>query len=435
MTKAIHETTSEIAIAGEYDVVVCGGGMAGCGAAITAARQGAQVLLIERLEMLGGLGSAGWVGNFCAAEGGLRGQGRVFDEILAALYENDATGEENGWRVKHNRKYQRVNQTFDHRYLPLVLQQLVLDAGATILYATDIVGAENENGRIKSVMIHNRSLLQRIMGKVFIDTTGDGILSRHAGGAPLPDDPQFPGVIKPSNMMLMRKTERQIPPPEADPRCTDGSEPDYSVWPDVEGQAALKMKLFDRLLDTSTGQGYSDSVITMRREQPHFAAHFRRNHDPSYVYAGAAPMLGLRESSRIEGDHVLTIDECRAGQCFSDSVAYGTFTVDANRTAEILPPYQIPLRSLTVKKVDNCLVAGRCFSADRLALSSARTMATGCLMGQAAGIAAALAASTNRAIRQVDTADIRARLLDGAKDADLMDKRLRPKEEGNAESE
>ncbi|MFW5894071.1 MAG: FAD-dependent oxidoreductase [Verrucomicrobiota bacterium] len=73
MPKTIQEPSREIPLIGDYDVVVCGGGMAGCGAAIAAARQGADVLLIERLEMLGGLGSAGCVGNFCAAEGGTAG--------------------------------------------------------------------------------------------------------------------------------------------------------------------------------------------------------------------------------------------------------------------------------------------------------------------------------------------------------------------------
>ena len=404
----------EIPFLGQYDVVVCGGGLAGCGAAIAAVRRGANVLLVERLEMLGGLGAAGCVGNFCAAEGGLRGQGRVFDDIVSGLHDCGAMGEENGWPVRRNAQLQRENRTFDYRALPLVLQKLVLAAGIDLLYATDVIGAELDGQRIGKVTIHNKSLTQRVSAEVFIDATGDGILARHAGGKALPDDPQCPGVVKPSNMMFMRKTSRPVRTDGAEPVCTDGTAPNYSVWPDVEGHVALKMKLFHRDLDTATGRGYSDAVIAMRNEAPHFAAHFRANHDSSWVYAGAAPMLGLRESCRIEGDYVLTIDDCRAGRRFDDAVAYGTFTVDANETSEILPPYQIPLRSLLVKGIENCLVAGRCFSADRLALSSARTMATGCLMGQAAGIAASLAVKATTLPRGVQPADIRRALLDAA---------------------
>lgn len=395
-----------------YDMIVCGGGMAGCGAAIQAARCGAGVLLIERLEMLGGLGSAGWVGNFCAAAGGLVGQGQVFDDIVEGLRTRGALGEENGWPIRRNERYERVNWTFDHRYLPLVLQDLALDAGVEILYATDVMGAECNGETIQAVVIHNRSLTQRVPADVFIDATGDGVLSRHAGGRALPDDPQLPGVIKPSNMMSMRKSGSPPAPLTGEVRCGDGVEPNYSVWPDAEEQVMLKMKLFHRDLDTSTGRGYSGAVTAMRREIPAFARHFRRHHDPDYVYAGAAPMLGLRESLRIEGDYVLTVEDCRAGRGFDDAVAYGTFTIDANETSEVLPPYQIPLRSLLVRGVENCLVVGRCFSADRLALSSARTMATGCLMGQVAGIAGAL--SGGPGVRAVDPAEVRRRMIEEA---------------------
>ena len=416
--------TKEISPPAPYDVVVCGGGMAGCGAAIQAARAGAKVLLIERLEMLGGLGAAGCVGNFCAAEGGLRGQGRVFDDIVAGLRAYGAIGEENGWIIKRNPTYQRENWTFDFRVLPLVLQELVLDAGVNLLYATDVIGVDMDGGRIAAARIHNRSLTQTISATTFIDATGEGILARHAGAETLPDDPNCPGVIKPSNMMFMRKTSEPVRDDTSNPVCTDGTEPNYSVWPDIERQVALKMKLFHRTLDTSTGRGYSDAVVAMRREEPRFAAHYRQHHDASAVFAGAAPMLGLRESWRIEGETVLTIDDCRAGRRFEDAVAYGTFTVDANELSEILPPYQIPYGCLQVKRVANCLVAGRCFSADRLALSSARTMATGCLMGQAAGTAAGMAVRTGTAVRDIDPPAIRQALLEAADGDPVMTKHL-----------
>ncbi|MFW5915704.1 MAG: FAD-dependent oxidoreductase, partial [Planctomycetota bacterium] len=278
-----------------------------------------------------------------------------------------------------------------------------------ILYASDVIGAECSDQTIDSVLVHNRSLTQKVAGDVFIDATGDGVLSRHAGGHPLPDDPQHPGLIKPSNMISMREADNPPDPPDDDVRCSDGVKPDYSVWPGAGDQVTLKMKLFHRDLDTSTGRGYSDAVTAMRGEIPAFADHFRSHHDESFVFAGSAPMLGLRESVRIEGDYVLTIADCRAGRRFDDAVAYGTFTVDANETSEILPPYQIPMRSLLVKDVENCLVVGRCFSADRLALSSARTMATGCLMGQAGGIAASLASGPE--LRAVAASDVRQRLI------------------------
>jgi hypothetical protein len=91
-------------------------------------------------------------------------------------------------------------------------------------------------------------------------------------------------------------------------------------------------------------------------------------------------------------------------------VAWGNFTLDANRFREKVPAYRIPYRSLLAAGLENLLVAGRCFSADRLAQSSARIMATGCLTGQAAGVAAALAVKDGIPLRGVAAQQIREHL-------------------------
>jgi hypothetical protein len=84
-----------------------------------------------------------------------------------------------------------------------------------------------------------------------------------------------------------------------------------------------------------------------------------------------------------------------------------------------VPPYQIPLRSLLVRDGVNLLAAGRCFSADQLALSSARVSTTCSMMGQAAGITAALAASKNCDPRRIDPADVRRLLVERGAQLDL----------------
>jgi hypothetical protein len=165
----------------------------------------------------------------------------------------------------------------------------------------------------------------------------------------------------------------------------------------------------------------------MRERVLEAARHYQDTRDASYVYDYASPMLGLREGRRIECDYVVTIDDVRSETRFDDAVAYGTFSVDANRTREVIPPYQIPYRSLTAKGVDNCLVAGRALSSDRLTLSSARVMPTCCMMGQAAGHAAAIAAGDGIPMRDVDAAAVRGAMYDCAREVDLMRERLEPK--------
>ena len=409
----------------KYDIVVCGAGMAGIGAATAAARAGADVLLVEQTEVLGGLGASGGVGNFSAAEGGHKGQGRIYQDVIDGLRHYKAIGDENGWLTRRNKELKCENMMFDHQTLPIVLRDLCQEAGVDIIHATAAVGAETEGRTIRAAILHNRSLRSEVEAKIFIDSSGEGILAQYAGAKTLPDDPTFPGVIKPSFMVFLRKADNpELQPLPEKKVFADDEEISYSVWKEPNGKVGLKLKLFHMDLDTGSGEGYNKAVMEMRARIPEFVRHFQESRDASYVFDYASPMLGLREGRRIEGDHVLMLDEVRVPTTFDDAVAYGTFTVDANGTREILPPYQIPYRSLVPKALDNCLLAGRCLSADRLTLSSARVMPTCCMMGQAAGIAAATAADAGTGVREVDAEAVRARLLEDTPDRDLVQERL-----------
>ncbi len=395
---------------GTYDLVVCGGGIAGVGAACAASRAGARTLLVERLEILGGLGTAGGVGNFCFGDDILpHGQGKVFDDIYESLKFYGAIGEENGWHIKNSHPF--YNHTFDHNVLALVLQELAERDGVELLFATDVIGAEVENGVVRAALLHNRSLIQRVTAQIFIDATGDGILSRHAGAGVLPEDTDHSQSIPPSHMLFVQhaahpqvQTVKHLEPGAPPPK--------YSIWHEPE-RIGLKMWWPDGEFDTGTGRGYSDAGRAFRRRIPEFIRHFQNTEQgKNTVFAYSSAMFGQRDSVRVEGDYILTADDLRAGRRFADAVAHGCFPLDSAAIAkEGTPPYQIPYRSLLVKGLGNVLVAGRCFSATRVALSSARIMVTSCLMGQAVGQAAALAVREQKSLRQVQASDICATLL------------------------
>jgi hypothetical protein len=313
---------------------------------------------------------------------------------------------------------------FDHHVLAIVLQNLAEQSGVDLLFATDVIGAMVDDGRIRTITLHNRSLRQSVSAEVFIDCTGDGILARHAGAAVLPPDAEHPGSIPPSHVLFVKRSQQ--PRPQVVKHEESGAPPPkFSVWQGPE-QIGLKMSWPGGDFDTSTGQGYSDAGRAFRRRMPEFVHQFQgteRGRD--CVFAGAAPMLGLRDSVRVSGDYVLTKDDLLAGQHFPDAVAHGCFPLDSAAIAkEPTPPYQIPYRSLLVNGLDNALVAGRCFSATRVALSSARIMVTSCLMGQAAGQAAAIAIRASRNLREVTAADIRAALLAASPNDDQLWTRL-----------
>ena len=421
----------EVPVAGEFDLVVAGGGMAGFGAACAAGRAGLKTLLVERQAQLGGMGTAGGVGNFCYGFGAPIGNGRVFDDVLEAMAAAGAIGEEAGWQVRRSAPLERENHTNDHAVLPLVLQHLAREAGVELLLCTDVVGAAVDRDRITEVVLHNRSLLQAVRAPLFVDATGDAILARHAGARTLPvADPVLPQMIKPSLMIFLRRVDG--PAPARQPlilrHYRPGEEPDYSVWAEPRGRTSLKFKLFDYTFDTGSGEGLSRAEEEMRARIPEAVRHFQEHHDARWVFDFAAPVLGVREGRRIRGDYMLGAADVRAGRQFADSVAHGSFTIDAHNHDEVVPPYQIPYRSLVVAGLANCFVAGRCFSADRPAMASARIMATSCLAGQAVAHAAALALGRRTGIRDVDSAAVRDRLLADSRDPQHMRDRLVPRD-------
>lgn len=447
-------------IAGKYDVMVAGGGFAGFGAACAAAASGRKTLLVERLEMLGGVGAAGMVGNFSYGHQYVRGQGKVFDAVLQGLFALNAIGEENGYHRNIGSMNTRVyredgsglyderqneplfyNMTFNAAALPLVLQKIALDNGVDILYATDVIGAIVEHGSVREALIHNRSLLQRVQAHFFIDGTGEGILSRHAGAPELPHaEDGHPLPIQPSNMIFLHASrQNETIPPQGLLEELPQHPIRWSVWPEPD-RVGLKMNNpGNRSYNNATGWTHSEAVIDFRRHIPRFLRAFHEKFGEGYgkkmTFEFAAPALGLRESTRIEGDYILRVEDLICGRHFSDGVAFAASALDSEAMGFAkVPHFQIPLRSLLAKGLSNVLIAGRCFSAERRALSSTRVMPTGCLMGQACGCAAALAIQHRCELRALNPAEIREKLMEGASDAEFMKKRLTHRKEAGSSS-
>ncbi|MBO5645884.1 MAG: FAD-dependent oxidoreductase, partial [Clostridia bacterium] len=147
-------------------------------------------------------------------------------------------------------------------------------------------------------------------------------------------------------------------------------------------------------------------------------------------FDGMSPIIGIRVGVRIVGDHILTVDELREGKTFKTSVAYGDYPLDGHdprddgrtyilpKEERYVPRYQIPMECLVAADGDNLLMAGRCISADQLALSSARVMPVCAMTGSAAGLCAAMAVHRSVSVRDVDYRTIGKTLT--AEGADLQ---------------
>jgi hypothetical protein len=433
----------ELPVIEDVDVLVVGGGMAGASAAIAAARQGVRTLLVERHAILGGAATTGGVGSFC---GETTGQGEVFDDIVCRLAQMDA--------IAAYRPYYEVEaRAFDHQIMPIVLQELALEADVEILLHAWGVDVDYTDGLIKHVVILGKSGLQVIQPRFVIDCTGEADIV-HAAGLPTfkgrdGDQAQLPMALMffmsdtgtkvhsrlPQGCIWLNKDdlpmtgvfpERDGPVADAFGRCQAVQDPppapeERPVLPKL----AVKIKVVG--YDSTDTRDLSAAELSARRLAFSIAHYLQRSGYRTYQVDHVASQIGIREGRRAHGEYVLTEQDVREGRHFDDGIALGVFYLDAmdpdtdkkvythDRHGRIKfqpPPYQIPFRSLRPIGSRNLLVAGRCLSADQMALSSARVMTTASMMGQAAGIASALCVDGDSDSGDLDIQKLRSILIE-----------------------
>ena len=397
------------------DVAVLGGGIAGVSAALAAANAGAKVILVERFAVTGGNATTGGVGAFC---GETAGQGEAFEAIVHGLEAFDAIAPYQPYTEKEAR-------LFDTEILAVVLQELLLKRGVTLLLHTQFVDVCVKKGRITECMICGASGPEALRAKQFIDCTGEAQVVHQAGFETVQGRSED-GLSLPMSMMF---TVRHVAEQEAKPQVPEGwfesiqrkeDLPMTSIWPNGPASNALKVKI--PMFHATDTESMTAAEIRGRRRMMEVLDYYQRQEKKPWRLNHAAGRIGIREGRRTMGEYVLTLDDLRAGRTFDDAIARGVFYLDGHKPDDDkrtyilkpeerpVPPYQIPYRCLVPKGAKNLQVAGRCFSAEQLALSSARVMTTCSMMGQAAGIAAALAATQNANLQTLDYGDIRKRV-------------------------
>jgi len=429
--KGYLEFTKRLRTLPPCDVLVAGGGIAGCMSAIAAARAGADALLVEGYGFLGGTPIIYGGSDFCFC-GDTAAQGGAFDELVAELERLGATVPYEKWdpeailRFDHAKWDLSVARYFDANAFQIALQEMVRrEANLRLLLHTRAVDAVVEDGKIVAAVIHNKSGLQAVRPRVVIDCTGDADLAAAAGfpcvrgregdGAPLP--------------LSLRVTLRDIGKEVA------------SVLPSWAGEcgggAALPVADLvlnkDRLVnlkasitgfDPVDGDGLTGAEVASRRAIPGIVHRLQTHGYPTCKLDSLATHVGIRMGRRIVGEYVLTVDDLRKGRRFDDAIARGSANLGgfASRddssaseerdgaALEVVPAYQIPYRSLIPKGGRGILVAGRCISADSRALSSARMVPTCAMTGQAAGLAAAWCAQSGSSVAEVDVAALQKEL-------------------------
>lgn len=375
--ETIREPAASIEIADDVDVIVVGGGTAGVPAAIAAGRQGASVVLLEANSFLGGSATASKVHIYYhGAGGGLQSE---IDQRTNELHK--VIGEKTRGFHPEAKKY--------------VLQEMALEAGVKIYFRTMTVGALVDGPTVRGVVVENISGRKAILGKITIDSTGDADVA----------------VIAGASFLLGREP--------------DGFTQPYSLCPSVMRDGMLTYWNFD------AGWLNPTNLEDISRAQFEGRRHLWRNDgfDDKNRLLGISPILGIREGRQIVGEYTLTLEDEAVGRRFSDVVCrckahYDNHAVDYENESELAQIWvsvlgfwskpvecDVPYRCIVPKGVDNILVSCRSLSINHDAQMAFRMQRSLEVLGEAAGIAAAIAAKENILVRDVPVTSIQSILV------------------------
>jgi FAD dependent oxidoreductase len=408
----------------QADVLVCGGGCAGSAAALAAARGGAKVLLIEKAPFAGGIVTCVGLPYFDGIAHITTKRIVVRGIALELLSKSGVCAPDAKTVAKHN---PTIPNTFEFK---LLLDRLLQEQkeNLRVLFNSFVCDAQSRDGRIESVSVANKDGLVTVKPKVVIDCTGDADVAAWAG-APFEQNAE----VQPLTLHFRIGNVQGAPGLGALCRAALEAAQQRGELPFYYGPGVMFMFGKNEIyvhgvrvpadptnaadLTRAEMQGRADAHAMFRawkKDVPAFADAY---------FMEAYPWIGVRESRRIIGQHVLSEDDLMKGRRFDDAIATGCWYLDLhpNKTTigsandfkpeKVQPePYDIPYRTLVPQKIGNLLVAGRCHSATRGAHASTRVTVTAMAMGEAAGCAAAMAVKANTDVAQLDGQKIRERL-------------------------
>lgn len=414
-----------------FDVVVAGGGIAGISSAVKAAREGANVALIENYGFLGGMSTAGLVSPFMKHS--------IDDEILVkGIFEEI--------ELEMRKRDGMIDNGFYASAFRNAAYNLLKDAGVTILFHSIITSVKRDGNRIKSIVCLTHGDECELEGKVFIDVTGDAQIV-YLGGFPFVKGDEETGKLQALTLFFRLGS---INFDEALEYVKNHKE-DFFSWMtydfdmnkiiSVAGYFSIVKKAIEekRLsedvnyifyttlpvtgeasFNTSNILGLDGSISVdltkaelIGREQVWQVVQVLKNDIPGFqdsYLIETAVQVGVRETRRAVGEYVVQEKDITQCQKFNDAIARGSYGIDIHgqkdeqSRLDEMPDndfYEIPVRALIVKDAENLLVAGRCVSATRKAHGALRIMPTSAAMGEACGILAAISIKENLSIRDV----------------------------------
>jgi hypothetical protein len=431
--KTIREKERDITVCREADVIVVGGGPGGVGAALAAARNGADTVLIERYGHLGGMGTGGLVTiipNLTDINGKQQIAG-ITQEWLGGLEAREASDfpkrEDWGSDDKDTVKYYTSRSFFytrlgrviysahiDAEISKYLLNKMVEEAGVkTYLHSWGTEPIMDSNA-VKGVIFESKSGRQAILGKVVIDSTGDGDLLPFTEAeyeTYIPDGFRIANLAMCfwiDNVDLKKYEEFKSKYPEQ----FAAQAKELMKIGGLPGNIPSRLKNQDGVVwvhsrypnSSQTDVEELTRVEFLGREKMMTTYEYRKKNTPGFENSFivlSSPQLGTRASRRVIGDYYLTEKDLDTNEPFEDTIAVFP-DVDRGESSKKYPLTYIPYRALIPRKVDNLLVACRAFSSDPVVQEFFNLIPHCIAFGQAAGTAAALAIKEGVGLRAVD---------------------------------
>ncbi|MBQ2793357.1 MAG: FAD-dependent oxidoreductase [Clostridia bacterium] len=407
----------------EYDVIVVGGGVAGCAAAIRAARDGADVLLIEASGSLGGMASGGMVPEFCPYTDG--------EKII-----HHGIAEEMLFKMKAvtpDEKERLDYCTIDAEWMKYFLDGSVSEAGVDVLFFSTLCAVEGEGGRILGVTVANKSGLSHYTAGAFVDATGDADLCALSGCEFEVGDEngnmQMPTLcftlsgVRDEGKPIEAMVREQLPNIILDP-----------LFPRIDNDFFCSMKLADGVWGCNAGHvrginpldrmSVSAGMIEGRKKAREYLFALKKYLPSEFSSAhivATAPLLGIRETRRIRGEYTITVEDYQARRSFPDEIGRNGYAIDLHDAVHFYggenanakygkykngESHGIPLRALIPRATKNLFVGGRSISCERAVQSSLRIIPVCFVTGEAAGAAAAVSALKGKMSTDVCISDI-----------------------------
>lgn len=403
----------------KYNLIVVGGGFAGCSAALSAAKQGLSVMLIDKGNALGGTAVDCLIIPFMRYW--TKVDGERFD-LCKGNFELICN------EMKKLGKNAINENLFNEEYLKLCLSRMLLSAGVELLFHSFVSDAETVDNEIKSVEVTNKSGKINLSADYYIDASGDADLAYLAG---------FPFRLGRSGDNLCQPMTLCFRIANVDMDLFWKERPEINkLYKQFRKEGKIKnpredVLSFDTLingvlhlnstrvikLDPTNAFDVTKAEIEAREQMFELYNFLHDNFDSlknsTLLSSGAS--IGVRESRMIDGEYVLTGQDLKNCVRFDDSIALGNYDIDIHNpegsgTSHYFfqegEYYTIPYRSLIPKNAKNLLVAGRCISVDHDAQASIRIMPIVCCIGEAAGCAASVAYGDNCSVSNADVKKI-----------------------------